>query len=137
MIILLIRAAIYLGTSALGLLVASWVLPDFGLEWRGFIVAVGVFALSQSILTPFIARITNRYVPAALGGIGLISTLVSLVLAQMFPGGLHINGFTTWITAALVIWVTTTLGAILLPLIFLKKRLARRAAGSATPPVRP
>lgn len=137
MIIFLIRAAIYLGTSALGLLVAAWLLPDFGLEWRGFLVAVVVFALAQSILTPFIARMTNRYVPAALGGIGLISTLVALFLAQIFPGGLHISGFTTWILAALLIWVTTTLGAIFLPMIFLKKRLAGRAARATTPLVRP
>lgn len=133
MIILLIRAAIYLGTSALGLLVASWVLTDFKLEWQGFLVAVVVFSLSQSILTPFIARMANRYVPAALGGIGLISTLVALFLAQLFSGGLHITGFVTWMTATLLIWVTTTLGAILLPMIFLKKRLARRAAGTTTP----
>ena len=107
------------------------------LEWRGFLVAVAVFALSQSILTPFIARMANRYVPAALGGIGLISTLVALLLAQLFPGGLHIDGFATWITATLLIWVTTTLGAIFLPMIFLKKRLARRAAGASRPAVRP
>lgn len=128
MIIFLIRAAIYVATSALGLLVASWILPEFILQPRGFLVAVIVFALAQSILTPFIFRMANRYAPAALGGIGLISTLIALIVANLFPDGLLIKGFTTWLLAALVVWIATTLGGWLLPLIFLKKRLAAREA---------
>ncbi|PYI38055.1 hypothetical protein CVS30_12615 [Arthrobacter psychrolactophilus] len=128
MIIFLIRAAIYLVTAALGLLVTSWVLSDFNLMANGFMVAVLVFAITNSILTPFIFRMTNRYVPAALGGIGLLSTLAALIVAQLFPNGLVISGFTTWILAALLVWIVTTLGAWLLPIIFLKKRLAQRAA---------
>lgn len=131
MIIFLIRAAIYIGCAALGLLVASWVLPDFVLEPQGFLVAVVVFALAQSILSPFIFRLTNRYAPAALGGFGLLSTLVALIVATLFPDGLIITGFTTWIVAALVVWLTTTLGGWLLPLIFLKKRLATRDAAKS------
>lgn len=128
MIIFLIRAAIYVATSALGLLVASWVLTDFRLAWSGFLVAVVVFAVAQSILGPFIFRMTNRYVPAAMGGFGLISTLIALFVAQLFPDGLSIDGFTTWVVGTLVVWVATTLGAWLLPLLFLKKRLAARKA---------
>lgn len=130
MIIFLIRAAIYVGTAALGLLVTSWILPDFNLMLSGFLVAVVVFAVTNSILTPFIFRMTSRYAPMALGGIGLLATLAALFVAQLFPGGLHISGVTTWILAALVVWVITTLGAWLLPLLFLKKRLATRAARS-------
>ena len=128
MIIFLIRAAIYVGTAALGLLVTSWILGDFTLEWSGFLVAVLVFAVTNSVLTPFIFRMTSRHAPMALGGIGLLSTLAALFVAQLFPGGLHITGVVTWILAALVVWVVTTLGAWLLPLIFLKKRLATRDA---------
>lgn len=131
MIIFLIRAAIYVGTSALGLLVASWVLPDFVLQAQGFLIAVLVFAFTQSILSPFIFRMTNRYVPAALGGFGLLSTLAALFIATLFPDGLVITGFTTWILAALVVWLATTIGSWLLPLIFLKKRLAARDAAKA------
>lgn len=133
MIIFLIRAAIYICTAALGLLVASWILPEFKLEPQGFLVATAVFALAQSILTPFIFRLSNRYAPAALGGIGLLATLAALIIASIFPDGLVITGFTTWVLAALVVWMTTTLGAWLLPLIFLKKRLAQRDAKAALP----
>lgn len=128
MIIFLIRAAIYVATSALGLLVGMWLLDDFHLAPQGFLVAVLVFAFAQSLLDPFIFRMTNRYVPAAIGGFGLISTLAALFVASLFPDGLTINGFTTWILAALIVWATTTLGSWLLPLIFLKKRIAQRDA---------
>ena len=128
MIIFLIRAAIYIGTAALGLLVASWVLADFNLQVSGFLIAVLVFAATHSILSPFIFRITNRYAPVALGGIGLLSTLAALVVANLFPEGLQISSATAWVLAPIIVWITTTLGAWLLPMIFLKKRLATRAA---------
>lgn len=128
MVIFLIRAAIYVATAALGLLVGMWLLDDFHLAPQGFLVAVLVFAFAQSLLGPFIFRMTNRYVPAAIGGFGLISTLASLFVASLFPNGLTIYGFTTWILAALIVWATTTLGSWLLPLIFLKKRIAQRDA---------
>lgn len=131
MIIFLIRAAIYLGTAALGLLAGAWLLEDFHLATSGFIVAVVVFAVAQSILSPFIFRLTNRYAPAAIGGFGLISTLVALIVAASFSNGLSINGFSTWVLASLVVWAATTLGGWLLPLIFLKKRLAARDAGKS------
>ncbi|ALD63134.1 membrane protein [Arthrobacter sp. LS16] len=130
MVIFLIRAAIYVATAALGLLVGMWLLDDFHLESQGFLVAVLVFAFAQSLLDPFIFRMTNRYIPAAIGGFGLISTLAALFVASLFPDGLTINGFTTWILAALIVWATTTLGSWLLPLIFLKKRIAQRNAAS-------
>lgn len=133
MVIFLIRAAIYVATSALALLVTSRILPDFHLQWSGFFVAVLVFAIAQSILAPFVAKMASRYAPAALGGLGLISALAALFVAQLFPNGLSINGLLTWVLAALIVWVVTTLGVWLLPLIFLKKRLARRAAERATP----
>lgn len=131
MIIFLIRAAIYLATSALGLLVASWVLADFHLDWSGALVAVVVFAVAQSVLSPFVFRMTNRYVPAAMGGFGLISTLAALFVAQLFPDGLRIDSLLTWVVGTLLVWVVTTLGAWLLPILFLKKRLAARDARAA------
>ena len=108
MVIFLIRAAIYVATSALGLLVGTWLLDGFNLAFEGFIVAVLVFAVAQSVLGPFIFRMTNRYVPAAIGGFGLISTLIALFVASLFPNGLTITGVSTWISATLIVWVATT-----------------------------
>lgn len=126
MVRFLIRAAIFVVTAALGLLVASWVLPGFHLDWEGLLVAVLVFAVAQSILAPFIFNLARKYASALLGGIGLVSTLVALLVASLLPGGIRVDDALTWILAALVVWVVTALGGWLLPLIFLKKKVATR-----------
>ena len=126
MVRFLIRAAIFLVTAALGLLVAFWVLPDFNIEWGGFVVATLVFAIAQSVLSPFIFKMAHRHAPAVLGGIGLVSTFVALFIASLFPSGIQIDGVMTWVLATLIVWAVTALGAWLLPLIFLKQRAGER-----------
>ncbi|GGR19526.1 phage holin family protein [Agromyces mediolanus] len=126
MVRFLIRLAISLVTAALGLLVASWVLPDFRLEWGGFLVAIIVFSVAQAILGPFVFNLARQYASAVLGGIGLVTTFLALLIASLFPGGIHIDGAVTWVLATLVVWIITALGGWLLPLIFLKDRAEKR-----------
>ena len=126
MIRFLIRTAISLGTSAVALLVCSWTLPGFGLSLGGFLTAVIVFTVAQAVLTPFIFNVARKHASAILGGIGLVSTFVALLIASLFPGGLHITGVATWILATLIAWIITALGTWLLPLVFLKKTVTKR-----------
>ncbi len=121
MIRLLVRAVIFFATCAAGLLVASWLLDDFHVSTTGFIAAVLVFALAQSILSPFILNLARKYAPALLGGFGLISTLVALILASTLTDGLTINGAMTWLLGTLTVWLVTALGTWLLPLVVFKK----------------
>lgn len=127
---MLIRAVIFLGTAALGLLVAAAGVPGVRLSVSGFLIAVAVFALAQSILAPFIFNVARKYAPAMLGGIGLVSTFVALLIATWFPEGLRISGVSSWISATLVVWIVTALGAWLLPLVLLKKRVGGRTAST-------
>jgi len=120
----LVRLAIYLGTAALALFITSLILPGFRLSASGFLVAIGVFALAQSILTPFIVNMARKYAPAVLGGIGLVSTFVALLIASFFPGGITITGIDTWVLASLIVWLITALGGWLLPLLLLRGKLA-------------
>jgi hypothetical protein len=48
---------------------------------------------AQSIVAPFVAKMTRRHAPALLGGIGLASTLVALLLAALLSRGLTIRGW--------------------------------------------
>ncbi|MGH1563505.1 phage holin family protein [Mumia sp. DW29H23] len=133
MIRLLINAAIALGSSAVGILVATWLLDDMNVEASGFVTAVVVFTLAQVILSPFIMKVAARNAPAFLGGIGLVSTLVALIIANVFTDGLSISGVATWVLASLIVWLVTAVAAFFLPMIFLKRRLGdeqgrRRAA---------
>jgi uncharacterized membrane protein YvlD (DUF360 family) len=128
MVRFLINVAISLVTAALGLLVNSWILPDFHLDVSGFIIAVVVFTVAQAILAPFIFNVARQYASALLGGIGLVSTFVALLIASLFPDGIRIEGVVTWILATLIMWIITALGTWLLGLWWLRNRRAERTA---------
>jgi len=98
------------------------VLDDMTVEPSGFVVAVLVFTVAQAILSPFIMKVAARNAPAFLGGIGLVSTLVALVIANVFTDGLSISGATTWILASLIVWLVTALAAFFLPFVVLRNR---------------
>lgn len=127
MIRLLIRFAILLGSSAIGLLVATWVLDDMSVTDIGFVVTVVVFTVVQAVLAPFIAKVASRNAPAFLGGVGLISTLVALMIASWTSGGIEISGWTTWIVASLIVWLATAIATLLLPIVVLGKAASNRS----------
>ncbi|MGA5545325.1 phage holin family protein [Mycobacterium sp. NPDC051198] len=122
MVRFLLRIAIFLGSSALGLLVAAWLVPGVSVSAWGFIAAVVIFAVAQAILSPFFLKMASRYASAFLGGIGLVSTLVALVLASVFTRGLSISGIGSWIAATVVVWLVTAVVTVALPALFLKKK---------------
>ncbi len=121
MVRLLIRTAIFFASAAVGLLVASWVVNGFTITLGGFLTATVVFALAQSILTPFAMKMAHRHAPRLLGGIGLVSTFLALVVASFVPGGITIRGVSSWVIGTLVVWLATALGTWLLPLAVLKE----------------
>ena len=57
---------------------------------------------------------------------------ITVTRASLFPGGIRVDDFVTWVLAALVVWVVTALGGWLLPLIFLKKKVAGRGSTART-----
>lgn len=97
-------------TAAVALLIASWTVTAMTLRASGFIVTVLVFVVANAVLTPFTFKMARKYAPAALGGIGLISTLLALFVASLFPGGLSISGLGNWVVVSLIVWFITALG---------------------------
>ncbi len=130
MVMFFIRAIIFVLSAVVGLIAADLILPGFVIEWQhwwGFVVCVIVFAILQSVLSPWIATVARRNAPALLGGIGIISTLVALAVVVLLPiGGLRITDAVTWILAPVIIWVVTALATLFLPMIFIKKQVAQR-----------
>ncbi|WP_433675860.1 phage holin family protein [Microbacterium gorillae] len=126
MVRFLIRAGIFLGTAALALLLIALLVPGAKLSVAGFIVAVVVFAVAQSLLAPLADKLTREHAPALIGGVGLVSTFVALLIASLFPGGLVITGIGSWVLATVIGWVVTALGSWLLPKVFLKAKPAKR-----------
>jgi hypothetical protein len=131
MIMFLIRALIFLASAAVGLIVADLILPGFTIDWGsplGFILAIVIFAVLQSVLAPWLARVAQRNAPALLGGIGIVSTFVALLIVVLIPGaGLSIGApWWTWLIAPVIVWLVTALATWLLPAIFIKKKVEDR-----------
>lgn len=120
MIRFLVRAAIFLASSAIGLLVAKLVLDDMTIDATSFLAVVVIFAVLQSVLAPFIAKVTARNAPALLGATGLISTFLALLVADVVSDGMSITGASTWLLATLIVWLVTMLATLLLPIILVK-----------------
>ena len=125
------RAVILVGSAALGLLVAMWLVPEVTLSWSGSLVAVLAFAVIQSIVGPFLLRMTARSAPTFLGGIGLLSTFVALFVATLFPGGLQINGWRAWVLATVMVWLVTALATFVLAKFFLRQGVEKKRNASA------
>jgi uncharacterized membrane protein YvlD (DUF360 family) len=113
-----LRAVVLLGSWAIGLLVAAWVVPGVSLSLSGFVVAVMVFSVAQALLLLLILQLPHAYASLLLGGIGLALTIVALSLASLLTHGLTIRGIASWLATTVVVWLVTTIGAISLPELF-------------------
>ena len=109
------RAVVLLGSWTIGLLVAARVVPHVSVSTSGFVVAVALFSVTQAMLSLVIVRLPHGYASLLLGGTGLVLTFVALSLAAAWTHGVTIGGAASWIAATIVVWLVTTVGAILLP----------------------
>jgi superfamily IV 4 TMS phage holin len=117
-----VSTAVFLGSSAIGLLAAWWLVPGVQVRFAGFIVAVVIFAVAQAILSPFFLKLATRYASAFLGGIGLVSTFAALLLSSVLTHGLTIRGVGSWIWATVVVWLVTALATLVLPVLLVKRK---------------
>ncbi len=126
----LLRALIFLASAFVGLVVADLLLPGFSLHWNdwwGIVLAVAIFAVLQSVLAPWLFKITRRHANALLGGVGLLSTFVALLIAVVIPAaGIGIDGPVAWIIGTLVVWLATALATLLLTPLLIRKKLDQR-----------
>ena len=112
------RAIVLLGSWAIGLLVAAWVVPGVSLSLSAFVVAVVVFSVAQAMLLLLIVKLPHAYASLLLGGFGLVLTIVALSIASLVTHGLTIRGLASWLATTVVVWLVTTVGAISLPELF-------------------
>lgn len=126
MVRLIFRTIIALAANAVGLIVAAAVLDDMRLDAVGFVVAVVIFTVVFALLQPFLLVQLRRSAPAAIGGIGLIATLVSLIITDLLSDGFSIDGAVTWLLAAVIVWASSVLATFILPFLGLKRFLGER-----------
>ncbi|MGH3633523.1 hypothetical protein [Mycobacterium sp.] len=109
----LLRAVVLMGSWAIGLLVAASVVPRVSMSLSGFIVAVAVFSVAQAILSLSILKLPHAYALLVFGGTGLALTVVALGLASVLSHEFNIRGIASWVAATVVVWLITTVGAVL------------------------
>lgn len=126
MIRLIVRTIVALAANAVGLLVAAAVLDDMHLDAGGFVVAVVIFTIVFALLQPFLVVQLRRAGPAALGGVALIATLISLIITDLVSDGFSIDGAVTWLLAAVIVWAAALIAAFVLPFLGLKRFLEER-----------
>ena len=125
MIRLLASIVVRLLANAFGLFMASILLSGFSINGVAFVTAVAIFTLAEVILDPLILKIALTSVPALRGGVALVTTLVGLIVTDVFSNGLTITGLSTWILATLIVWLAAVIAIIVLPLIVFKKTLEK------------
>jgi hypothetical protein len=123
MIRFLVRTLVLVLANAVGLLVAALVLDRMSVDASSFIIAVVIFTVALALMTPFMASQLRRAGSAALGGVALIATLISLIITDLISDGFTIDGIGTWVLAAVIVWAASLLAAFILPYLGLKKYL--------------
>lgn len=111
----LLRDFILMTAWAIGLLLAVWVVPGASSSAGAFILAVALFSVGQATLSVWILKLPHRYASLVLGGTGLALTVMAMWLAAVFTGGLEMRGVEAWVAATVVVWLVTTIGAIIWP----------------------
>jgi putative membrane protein len=125
---LVVRTAIALAGNAIGLIVAAALLDGVDINATSFLVAVVIFTVVFAIIQPFLAVQLRRAGSAALGGVALIATLVSLIVTDLVSDGFSISGIGNWIAATVIVWVVSLLAVFILPFLGLRKYLEERRA---------
>jgi uncharacterized membrane protein YvlD (DUF360 family) len=125
---LVVRTLIALAGNAIGLIAAAVLLDGVDIDATSFLVAVVVLTVVFAIIQPFLAVQLRRAGSAALGGVALIATLVSLIVTDLLSDGFSISGVGNWIAATVIVWVVALLAVFILPFLGLKKYLEERRA---------
>ena len=122
----LIQIVVNLLTATIAVIVAGAVIDGVTVRPAGIVTAVAVFVVANALFTPFVLKMAHRYAPAAIGGIGLIATLIALLITTAMGDALTITGFMAWVLATLLVWVITAIGGWAVMAWWMKKRVAAR-----------
>jgi uncharacterized membrane protein YvlD (DUF360 family) len=126
MIRMLIRVAVALLGAAIGFIVAAVILDDMSLSGTAFLLAVVIFVVLTAVLEPLIEKIGDEHASIISAGSSLITTLLALLLTDLLSDGLSIDGFVTWVLAALIVWPCTALASWIFLRMFIKNARENR-----------
>lgn len=126
MIRLIASTILYVLGNAIGIIVASSVLPGFSIDVLSIVIVAVIFTVIVAVITPLLIKISIKNVPQMTGGVALVAILIGLIGTSFFSDGLTIDGLNTWLLAPLIIWVVALIAGLVLPLFLFKKTLEKK-----------
>jgi putative membrane protein len=131
MIRLLVSTVIHLAANAVGLLLAAVLLDGMTISGGAFLLAVVFFTVVEVVVGPMIRQMAVKKANALLGSTALVVTLLGLLITSVVSDGLSIEGLSTWVMATVIVWLASLLATILLPIVFVKRKVEERRATTA------
>jgi putative membrane protein len=131
MIRLLVSTVIQLAANAVGLLLAAVLLDGMTISGGAFLLAVVFFTVVEVVVGPMIRQMAVKKANALLGSTALVVTLLGLLITSVVSDGLSIEGLSTWVMATVIVWLASLLATILLPIVFVKRKVEERRATTA------
>jgi len=127
MIRFLLNTLVYFLAALIGLIAADLLLSGFSVSGvTGYVVVALIFGVIQAILSPLVGKMVQKNASAFQGGVGILSVLLTLVLTNLLSSDLSVDGLSTWILAALIIWLFAALAAFILPFFLVKRAVQER-----------
>jgi hypothetical protein len=113
---------------AIGIIFSVALLSGFSATAHAILVSTLVFWAVHIVVNFVALRILIRQPSVATAGLlALASTVVALIVVNIFVSGLKIHGVTTYLAATLIIWIATALAGALGRRRIRRRRAERRA----------
>ncbi|MBO9476236.1 phage holin family protein [Shimia sp. R11_0] len=110
-----LSAAAHLIANAVGLVLASLLLPGFSIGLLGGVIVVLVFTVVSVVLLPIIRKLSEKKIPELLGGISLVVTFAGLLITELLVSDFAIGGIANLLAATLIVWLGALIAGVLLP----------------------
>lgn len=112
------RGGIRLGSSlvgiAAGILLSSALLSRFSVTAAGLVEATLVFWVMHLVVSFVALHVVTREPSTSEAGLLTVgSTIVALLISGAIVGGLTIHGIGTYVAAAVIIWLTTSVSDVI------------------------
>jgi uncharacterized membrane protein YvlD (DUF360 family) len=117
----LIRIALALAGSALGLWIAALLLDKVSISGTAFLIAVVIFTVLSVVLLPIVGKLAEKYADSVRGLSALVSTAIALIVTALVSDGLSIDGIGAWILATLIVWLAILIIGVILAKLVLGK----------------
>lgn len=121
----LARLVLSLLANTVGFLAASLFLDNFHINASSFVQTIIVFSIVSFIIGPFMLAMAIKNMPFLVGGIALVTTLMSLIITDIFTDGFSVTGLSTWALSTLIIWIFAIIANLVLPLFLFKKTIQK------------